>query len=269
MSFSLDKWYLDAVADDGRVVIAYRVDLRFAAVSLRIGSILERSAAGEVSQRSRAIRVPPLDHSPRGIAWDFPGLDFHARWEPSALPSFERTLFESGGRSIEWSCLAQNTPATIGSRGQNWSGRGYVEHLTTNFAPWKLPIDCLWWGRFTGRQSSLVWIRWDGRQPLTLILAQGREIPGEVFESGLRAADTSLDIDRGAVLRDGDIGAMLLGELPITRRIASRANWGTLERKWLSRGTLRRAGSPDETGWVIHERVWFHTDRAAREGPRP
>jgi hypothetical protein len=129
--------------------------------------------------------------------------------------------------------------------------------LRLTVAPWKLPIKRLRWGRFVNATDTVVWIDWSGTFVRRDVFWNGRSVDAReigdteiVFEDGW-----VMSLDRGAVLRDGILGATALAVIPNLNRLFPDSILNMRECKWLSRAVLRRAGMPDSVGMAIHEVV--------------
>jgi hypothetical protein len=78
----------------------------------------------------------------------------------------------------------------------------------------------------------------------------------DVSEAEITLADGgALRMDRRDVLREGAIGETVLSAIPKLVKAVPARILGLRERKWRSRGVLRRADGRESTGWAIHEVV--------------
>ena len=259
-SFELSKWYLDCVSDDGDVIIAYAAEVRWRALAIRYTSTLVRRAGEETRVRAtlRGADAPSFEGFEGGaIAWSAPSLDVAGRWEPLEGPAEDTVLARDDGR-VEWRCHAPRARATIElAGGPPIRGLGYVEHLTLTLAPWRLPIDELWWGRFLSDDVSLVWIDWRGSHTRQVVLLGGAAAgPARIDEHGLATRDGSiaLHLHEPHVLRQGALGKTALAILPAVETLLPVRILATDETKWVARGTLHRGDTRTE-GLVIHEVV--------------
>jgi hypothetical protein len=167
-----------------------------------------------------------------------------------------RSLYEGSSGNIQWDLLKDRAEVVLndGLFG-GFKGSGYTERLRMRIAPWRLPIRALHWGRFHGQLTTVVWIRWEGPAPLTLILVNGVEQADGVVEAhGLRVGGRTLAFSESRVLRDGTLRNNLFGRSRWPAWVFPQSGLSVLERKCISHGTLRGEGA-DETGWVVHELV--------------
>lgn len=161
---------------------------------------------------------------------------------------------------MRWRCLQSGsrvnlTDSNIGPL----TGLGYVECLEMTIKPWELPIDELRWGRFVSKTDQIVWIEWRGECPHLMIYHNGLQVSGgSISEEAVQLGDgLVLELTDQLVLREGRIGSTALASMTILKRIVPRRILKIYERKWRSRGVLRREGAELCRGWIIHEVVKF------------
>ena len=250
--FSLRKWYLDCVSKSGDLCIAYRAELKLGAAELLASGVLRFDDRGGVRTRwtGRSCPEPAGDEV---LTWEAPALGVTARFE-RLDPPCEATLLDGPEGTVRWSCLHPRAEVEMWLAGEQLRGAGYAEILELTVPPWKLPIDELRWGRLLTPSHGLVWIEWQGSHPQRLVLLDGRAVPGELEEEGLRAGPSRARLREPRVLRSGRIGEIVLAVAPALEQIVPGRVLGLAEAKWLSRGALR-VGSSEEEGWAIHELV--------------
>jgi hypothetical protein len=256
-TFSLSKWYMDCVGDDGSALVAYAAELRWGALVLHYASALERPAAGEPRASSSLARAPLPTLEGEVLTWSSRALGIEGRWRSLSAP-IEATVFASPDGSVMWRCHQPLARAEIVlPSGARLSGLGYTERLDLTLAPWKMPIDELRWGRFTGERDSVVWIDWRGPYDKRLVYHDGCLVDrATVGQEAIESEDGALRlaIHPGVVLREGALGRTALSVIPDFERLFPAGILATEERKWLARGTLTTARGTAH-GWVIHEVV--------------
>lgn len=251
MGFSLRKWYLDCVSDDGEAIVGYRAELRWEALALHYASILHQDGEDPPRVRSTLRRCPPPAEKSGEINWEAPPLELSGTWQALA-PAFSTSLFEGHEGNVLWRCQQPRARAQVRlPSGRKVEGLGYVEELIVTVPPWHLPIEQLRWGRFASARGGLVWIEWRGPHPLRLALVDGKPVElGAAGEQLVEAGALSLHLSAPAVLRSGRLGGTALSVIPGVERIFPLRILGLEETKWRSRGTLGA-----DPGWAIHEVV--------------
>ena len=250
--FSLRKWYLDCVSKSGDVCIAYRAELKLGAVELLASGVLRFDGRGGLRTRWTA-RSCPEPAGDEVLTWEAPALGVTARFE-RLDPPCQATLLDGPEGTVRWSCLHPRAEVEMWLAGEQLRGAGYAEILELTVPPWKLPIEELRWGRLLTPSHGLVWIEWQGSHPQRVVLLDGRPVPGELEEEGLRAGASRARLREPRVIRSGRIGEIVLAVAPALEQIVPGRVLGLAETKWLSRGALR-VGSSEEEGWAIHELV--------------
>jgi hypothetical protein len=254
-SFLLTKWYLDCVAENGDAVVVYVADLRWNNLSIHYASLLT-VVEGRVRCVSslRKGRFPQLARDTITLA--LPHLGIAGTWHALRTP-VQRAVFEGKEGCIHWHChqpmaqvdllLPSNTPIT---------GLGYAECITLSVVPWKLPLEELHWGRFLSEQHALVWIDWRGPQPWRTLIHNGdeREIQSFTESEILFAPVSRLEVDRGLVLRSGQLGHTVFAGISRLAKLLPRNMLAVEECKWRSRGVLQ-AACGNASGWAVHEIV--------------
>lgn len=247
----LRKWYLDVVSEDGRAFIGYWAAAHWRGVRVRYAGWLVSAAGAGTSQRwtLRAVAEPAAEGDGR-FAWACPGLGFTAAWR-GLDPGVERTLLEGEGGDVRWRCLMPRGRGEVVVAGERIAGLGYIEQLEMTARPWALPIDRLMWGRLLTETDGVVWIRWIGAEPKTVVMHNGRVVDGaEVEEGRVGWQDGGATLERRGTIRSGRLGATVL-TWPGIRSLVPRRVLAVRESKWLSRGRLDGGGA----GWAIHETV--------------
>jgi hypothetical protein len=249
----LHKWYLDIATPEGDVLIAYAATLYL--VGLRIGwsAVLGR-VGGQGVDSSRFGRPVQPEIAPGVIGIELSRLGFRGHWRGVA-DGTERVLWTSPSGGVRWCCHLPRADAEVTWGGHTLRGVGYVEHLALDVDPWRLPLNELRWGRFHGRERSLVWIEWRGPEPLRLCLVDGKEREAEPIDDGGFTFDGgSVAFGSTDVIRDGTLGQTVL-DRGIVRWVPLPASVrGIRETKWFGSATLVDGGTQVE-GQVLHEVV--------------
>lgn len=257
-SFLLTKWYLDCVAENGDAAILYVADLRWKNLSVHYGSALTVLSSKISSTSSLHGSPAPVIEDPV-IRLSLPELKLEGRW--SALrPSVRRIVFEDAHESVDWHCVQPMSQADISLPGDTRiTGLGYVECLTLSLPPWQLPLISLNWGRYLSQQDALVWIDWRGQgsNDWKMVIHNSKEQSvSSITESEVVLADMDarLELDRGLILRQGQLGDTVLPGISRLARLLPRSILSVKECKWRSRGRFR-TGASESSGWAIHEVV--------------
>jgi len=250
--FSLIKWYMDCVTDDGDAAIVYCADLRWggmqasysSALSVRDGASESHSSMGRFNLSSSAER----------IAVEVPRLGVTGSWDAAAEP-FQKPVFENASGSVVWNCLQPLSSANLRVGERELTGLGYAECLTVTLPPWRLPMRQLRWGRFVSAQDSLAWVDWQGPYSIRFAVYNGRECETlTATDSAIEIHDATLKMEESFSLRAGRLGSTILPEVPALRKLLPHSLFNIEEQKWRSRGVLN-ARDRSSRGWVIHEVV--------------
>lgn len=253
VAFRLRKYYFDLVAESGDALIAFWASLRWGPLRLRYAAVDVFRADGSSESASGIGSAPPIE-SHAGAAWDASTLRLTGRWR-TLVPSFSKTLLESGGRSVRWRCLAPAAEASLRVGDREFVGPGYAECLDLTIEPWRLPIDTLRWGRIAEPDRQAVWIAWDGPQPLRLLVVDGRDVEAAaITDRRIAWSAGEFGLDPLRTLRDARLDEGALRGLP---RLLARTPLRMLaahERKVVSRvledGAIR-------SRFALHETVRF------------
>ena len=255
-SFLLTKWYLDCVAENGDAAIVYIANLRWNKLSMHYASlltVLEDRVHSASSLRKGSF--PQLDRDTTTVSLDHLGIE--GAWRGLRAP-VERIVFESQHGSVIWRCHQPRAQVDLKLQGKTrMMGLGYVECLTLSVLPWKLPLEELHWGRFLSEQDALVWIDWRGPHQWRTVLHNGEEREVQsLTQSEVISASTGmrLDLDRGMVLRSGQLGETVFAGISRLATLLPHTMLSIDECKWRSRGVLQ-TGSAVTSGWAIHEVV--------------
>jgi len=250
--FSLVKWYMDCVTNEGDVAIVYCAELSWHGVHMRLSSLLS-STEGSFSTRT-SISNYRVNTAGAQISADIPKLGVTGTWESDSLP-FERLVYEQDAGSVRWNCLQPRSMVNLRIGDRDLRGLGYAECLTLSIMPWKLPLKQLRWGRFVSSQDSLAWVDWQGSYNASFGLCNGEEctlLAATDAEVAVPAA--TLRIEAGLPLRGGRLGSTILPDVPAIGKLFPHSVFNVEEHKWRSRGVLSTRDH-SSTGWVIHEVV--------------
>lgn len=251
-AWSIRKWYLDCVAEDGTTWIGYWVDLRWSAMRIPVvSSFLYADSRFSARNEFRAEAPPELVDG--DLHWSSPSLGVRVRMSAAAGGSAHQ-LHEG----VTWRCVMGAAETRVELPDRTLRGVGYAEVLEMSVAPWRLPLRELYWGRAASRDTSLVWIRWHGEKPLLLVLCNGVLQPAVSIEDDevCLANGSRVQMSERVVLREETLAKTLRAPRGIAA-LLPRALTDAVERKWRSRGTVFGGDGPTDAGWVIHERVTF------------
>ncbi|HET7217546.1 MAG TPA: hypothetical protein VFJ02_05840 [Vicinamibacterales bacterium] len=256
-SFALTKWYLDCVADDGRVAICYWASLSWRRLSLVWqGLTVYESGCPPVEQSAIGGSGPPTNDEGR-ISWQSPKLGATVMAE-GRQPAFGLRLFEEHSQYVDWRCEAPVAHVTIDAAGQApIHGLGYVEQLTLTIPPWRLPLDEIRWGRWIDRDAtrSIVWIDWRGPAPQCWTFVDGVRAPrAAVGDDRVTAGAVVLALDPPRTLSCRALDRVI-ARIPGLRAVVPPLLLAWHETKWFSRGVVCRAAEAPVAGSVIYERV--------------
>lgn len=259
-SFSLIKWYLDCISDDGDAFIGYAATLRYKLISIGYSGIIEHSSALGTKSAYTILGAGLPSEEGGLIRWKCAGLDRRGSWSPLAPGIAPQMLLSDRGGTLEWHCMQPASSALVEgiSSASRLHGLGYAERLELSIRPWELPISTLHWGRFVSPEHYLVWIEWVGPHPLKLSFHNAQRLQDvQIGPSSLRLDEGRgrLELTDTVTLREGSLDTTALGVIPGLEKLFPGVILKTVERKYRSRGTLMMDGSAPAHGWVIHEVV--------------
>ena len=255
--FTLDKWYLDLVTDEGTAIVAYSARLAWGRARVGYASTLVSRPNAPAEEHSVYGHVAAPACEGDRITWSHPALRLRGAWHALAAPIDARLLDHADGR-IDWHCAMPRSRVTIDLDDVRHSGLGYVEQLTLTIPPWKLPFDRLRWGRYTSESQALVWIAWSGADARQFVWHDGVPQPDAIIDDrGVRG------LQGGAELHFGEARdvcarpalARLVDRLPSPVQSLAAPVAAMFEHKMLAPGQVVLAGTPLNSGWSLYEEV--------------
>ena len=257
LSFSLDKWYMDLVSEDGEAILAYAAEVRFRALSLSyVGLVQHRD--GQTRTVSSLRRAMPVLEDKK-LTWTSRALGTRATWSAEGeWTGVSETLLSNESGSVDWNCIMPLARAEIElDDGRTVRGLGYVEQLKMTVAPWDLPIEELRWGRFTADGASVVWLDWRGPHATKLVMKHGVKVEGLVEERTIEIPTDEARVVLGpaSVIREGPLGAGPLNAIAELHALLPSKLLATVEKKICAPATLEQPFAPPVRGWVIAEVV--------------
>lgn len=259
--FSLEKYYVDLVTADGEYFIGYSAFLSWGAIKINYRATLHHPLLSGVSTGPSlsAGNSPVVDDS--SLTWHSPKLGFDGQWQQ--LASSERqVLYQTDEGVVQWKCLQPSARVQLTTAsGTTYRGLGYVEFLKMTIPPWRLGLQTLLWGRFVSEDHSVVWIEWQGKYNLILLICDGRKAMNpKISDFMVRCDEFELSLEHAETIREDSIDKTLVSKIPSILRVAPIEFLGGKEQKYVSRGRLAFLDGSNHTGWVIHERVSWGQD---------
>jgi hypothetical protein len=168
VSFSMTKWYLDVVTNEGGVAIAYWAEVRWQHLRQPLCGLLLRPAGGTAKPwRFSGRRVAPPVLEDGRLRWSAPPLGLSVELE-RLEPGFPHRLLHSPAGVVDWSCELPRAAVRLRARDIVLEGIGYAERLELSLLPWRIPAEEIRWGRFLAEGTSVTWIEWRGECPQRL-----------------------------------------------------------------------------------------------------
>jgi hypothetical protein len=255
VAFSLVKWYLDCVTEQGDTAILYCADLCWRGVHARYSSSLVASG-GAVTTQSSMARFD-LNAGEQHIAVDLPRLGISGRWNARAEP-VRSCIYREPAGAVEWDCLQPASAVTLRIGDREFAGLGYAECLTLTLPPWQLPLRELRWGRFVSPEDSIAWIDWRGPYSTRLAVHNGRLTDAlAISDSEVTVGDATLRLADSLTLRAGTLGATVFPGAGLLGKLLPASLRNIDERKGRSRATLATPAG-ESSGWAIHEVVLWN-----------
>lgn len=254
-AFRLRKWYLDVVAEDGRVFIGYVVLVRWYLLPVHYYGYLYLDEHRHCHHFSSYRRSSPPQIAENQLRWIAPAI--HGKWT-ARQPGLRETLYKNAPDLIDWHAIMPTASAEVQlDPFGTLTGTGYVEHIDMTIPPWKLPLTQLHWGRFLSQHDSIVWIRWvSTTDPKTLVFHNGKRYDNAVIENDqLHFGPFQLRLTDSTELRSGSLGTTVLAKSGWMKYLLPRSILSIRETKWRSQGILQSESSVSSQGWAIHEIV--------------
>lgn len=173
-----------------------------------------------------------------------------------ALPDdINRELYENLDGKISWTCFNANAKIDVSGR-FDLQGQGYIEKLQTNIKLWELSNKKYYWGRFTSDNHSLLWIIWEGANPMKVVLFDGAPIETfNINSDGASNWDKSLELKfiEKTQLKSGAL-INLINSGPDWLQKLCKDLSQMKEAKYIAKSLLTINGV-EEMGWSIIEEV--------------
>lgn len=264
--FSLEKWYIDTLLDDGSVLLVYLGAITLCAVRLaRVtaelypahGPIVRGSApVRHIAGGENILRFGPATIEGDHLRFTTAGLSGELVMRPRYPPCALREPFlTEESRTLHWSIEIPDADVTGtltwpgGTRAI--AGRGYRDRVWFDLYPWRFPIREQIWGRAAAGDHAATWVRTTTHEGvITLSWLDGHMVETDAV-TGLPVRVT---LDSARAFLDADVvaleGLRLGGLHSVLRRISGNPH----ETKWQAACAI--AGVEGE---AVHEVVRWKT----------
>lgn len=260
-TFSLEKYYVDLVTAEGQYFIGYSARLNWGAIKINYRAALHHPSLTGINSGPSLSSSDSPDEGDSIFTWRNAKLGFDGQW--CRLAATERQiLLQKDEGIVDWRCIQPSARVQLTTAsGAEIRGLGYVEFLNLTIPPWQLGLQTLLWGRFVSEDHSVVWIEWQGKHDLKLLICDGQKaMKPQISDNFVRCESFELSLQRAELIREDSIGETLISKIPSILKAAPIEFFGGKEQKYVSLGQLAFVDGSNHTGWVIHERVSWGQD---------
>lgn len=169
---------------------------------------------------------------------------------------FSYDLYDHASGKIHWHCVQPKSNVILKTQTDTITGHGYVEKIELTLPPWKIPIKELIWGRYNSANNSIVWIRWKGSYPQTLVFFNGKKVDNaQVSETEVSFDKYTLLIANTKTIREETIGESVFKYLGPVIKYFPPAIMTLHEAKYCATGVFMCGSDNVDSGTIIHELV--------------
>lgn len=261
--FFLEKWFLDFVTEEGEAFIFYAAKMRWHHIIVPYKSKLWYSPGKGSEHRTRFYNVHFPEIKNKSISWKDRAFKIEGTWLANNNPLKEQ-LFDSAEGGLQWNCFQPSSVTEVKIDNRVVKGFGYAECLELTVEPWKIPMDVLRWGRFVSEKNNLVWIQIKGENTKQWVWYNGEKITdAEVTDEKIILSSKNIWLEMsdsqtmGTKKNIKHVIEKLLRFIPGFKKSVPLNFLMADENKWISKSCVYKNGSPDDKGWVLHERVDF------------
>jgi len=169
-----------------------------------------------------------------------------------------RSLFKDNeNNELVWNCHHPKASAEVIYNGNIYKGFGYAETLILPIKPWNLPIDELKWGRFLSDSCTLIWINWEGNNPINKIFFNSIEYNDAIFEKDMILFSDGMYILKFSeiqLIRKGKLSGMF-SKMGFLKIFFNRKILNSVEIKYKARASLNKNSLVLSNGWSLFEIV--------------
>ena len=257
---NLKKWYLDFVSDDGVAALCYSAKLRYKGLSLGYSALVNGQYDKDFTAHY-SLQSPCPEINGNSLQWHSAKWQTGFSWQTdSQAISQPLSLWQTSKGSVQWHNLIPGAKAQMHQNQQATSGMGYVEQLSLDIPPWKLPIKRLRWGRFVSQGATLVWIMWhlrDGSTKQWLTLNQQAVKTFNLAQQSIACTHGHLHIGQGSPIRQGYLKDTAFSSIALLQWLFPESILNIYEHKQLAPATFHTDAGEQTEGWVIDEIVDF------------
>ena len=263
-NFYLEKWFLDCVTEDGYSFIFYSGHISWGKIRIPYSSHLIYSPDRGPDNRQWLRNTSPPHRSGGQIEWHDPMRRIGGYW--SAIdPEVHARIIDREDGYVDWHCWQPRSKVELNIDDVQYSGLGYIEQIRMTLPPWRIPMDQLRWGRFTGPDDGIVWLQLAGEQNKQWAWHNGRycnDVGISEFSLEFPEQDIQLTLGESASLESEkkmlNIVRKLSDRIPGLQRIVPYNFLMSDENKWLSKADITHSNGRISRGWAIHELVNFN-----------
>lgn len=247
---TFEKWYIDALLDDGAVLLVYLgvltiAHMRLARLTANLfpacgpevhgSAVVHRIAGGKDVLRfgSATLVRDRLRFTTAGLSGD---LVYRPRRPPCSL---REPFLTAGGRTLHWSVEIPDADVTGTLRWPDGSravvGRGYRDRVWYDLLPWRFPIRQLTWGRAAAGDHAATWVHAATAQGIVAAAwLDGRMVTPD----GAGGPPSDIALGSARVFLDTDVAALEGLHLGVLGGLFRRLGGDLHETKWQAPCTI-------------------------------
>lgn len=251
--FKIKKHYFDGIDKNGNAIIIYAAEMSFLGLKIPYSSYITSDSKG-IFEKAFLKKGQLINQSKLTFLLNDSSQIF-GNWE-KIDEGFSENLHEINGKILIWNCHHPKANFEVRCEEFFFSGLGYAETLELNFAPWKLPISELKWGRFLSENNTIVWIEWLGKKPLKKVYWNGKlQENAEITELGItfENQEAKLIFENPQIIKDEPL-LKIANRFPFLKIFFSKQFLQTQETKYKSKSIFLHHNEK-ELGWSLYETV--------------
>ncbi|MGE5499606.1 MAG: hypothetical protein ACM3Q2_16125 [Syntrophothermus sp.] len=256
--FFLSKWYADLTDAFGNLFIVYIGYIKYGRLNISYSSFLRQTADGKSREAYSLKKYEQPRITADSFFWKSDELGLEMIYFQDGT-SAKKDIYTSPEGCIKWHCLQTRSKCeiTAGTK-ETFKGTGYVEKVEMTLKPWKLPFNCLRWGRLITDTNSVIWIDYKGSNSLSLMLMDESEYRDAVFgeeKISFNGGNDMIVFSNPSDIKNGEIISSTFSKIPLINKIIPPGLLKIHEHKMAAEGELFCRQNKTGRGRAIYEVV--------------